>query len=75
MILGVLDMSELCSLTRYSASTARIDRLKSPYPPLAHVYAYVCTLFLFCVSDAWALLLGLYGRYFYIVIVVPVNTV
>ena len=24
-------------------------------------------LFLLCVSDAWALLLGLYGRYFYIV--------
>ena len=25
-------------------------------------------LFLLCVSDAWALFLGLYGRYFYIVV-------
>ena len=50
------------------AGGVKSDLIKSKlYKIEAETVCIYVHLFFICVSDAWALLLGLYGRYFYIV--------
>ena len=53
--------------SRYSHCGVKSDLIKSKlYKIEAETVCIYVHLFFICVSDAWALLLGLYGRYFYI---------